>query len=424
MKLSRLHVERGSRVMATVLRVIHGATRRTDEQAVYVNADVWPRWDHFLKEAAAVKSAVDLGLVPWPPKDLKETPRPFPDLRWAVSDFNIRHYAVFSRLPSVDKFVDQIVAKIDAAPPPGYSKQAKHDQTDYDLSLMLQTIHGLLLWEHYGKKVYALDDETIVLFQHTDIPDMPARELTLPVGAFYLAFPAGKVFVEVDGREPLEAEGVMVSSDQTEGSDTTERTLTIQVALRMPKNLGPDHDAAVVCISFDIPMWPARSLRDVALGTGYNQVAPEGKLEDVIPQIVLNTILYLSSAHPILEVQHPIGAAASSNGNKALIRTLSRGAARRAAGRTSLPYLRLTPLDEEPQRDRTESHEEGAKLTAPTWTRGHWRHVAHGAGRSLRTLKWIRPFLRGGDLAAAIKMSAAVIPSARKRYLGGGAIEQ
>jgi len=40
----------------------------------------------------------------------------------------------------------------------------------------------------------------------------------------------------------------------------------------------------------------------------------------------------------------------------------------------------------------------GRRLKAPSITKGHWRHQAHGPRHSLRKLVWIAPFVRGREL--------------------------
>ncbi len=35
------------------------------------------------------------------------------------------------------------------------------------------------------------------------------------------------------------------------------------------------------------------------------------------------------------------------------------------------------------------------RTSPPQFRRGHWKHVAHGPGRSLRRLEWIEPYWTG-----------------------------
>jgi hypothetical protein len=54
----------------------------------------------------------------------------------------------------------------------------------------------------------------------------------------------------------------------------------------------------------------------------------------------------------------------------------------------------------------------GRTLDHPVWVRGHWRLQPVGVGRQLRKTIWIRPYVKGPDVADSLAIRAAKIQRA------------
>ena len=123
---------------------------------------------------------------------------------------------------------------------------------------------------------------------------------------------------------------------------------------------------------------------------------------------ILNAILYVSSAeadqHAELSPRAAMHAraAAIASGPK---RKRAREEARRWS---ALDYIdvgtSVGPIRVGPDSDKgmTESMGGGSHPKVRFIVRGHWRHQAHGPGRELRRLVWIRPFYKGPEMAALV----------------------
>ncbi|MCP1674512.1 hypothetical protein J2T57_001614 [Natronocella acetinitrilica] len=124
-------------------------------------------------------------------------------------------------------------------------------------------------------------------------------------------------------------------------------------------------------------------------------------------RMVMNTLLYLSSEEAELtprraqrQALEEKAAAATSGRKKRLYR-------KEASRHTALDYSEIgasvSPIVIE--RGAASGDGKRASGSAPTtrfMVRGHWRNQAHGAGRADRKLIWIRPYMKGPDVAEVV----------------------
>ena len=120
---------------------------------------------------------------------------------------------------------------------------------------------------------------------------------------------------------------------------------------------------------------------------------------------VLNAALYLSSADA--EMQEVLSPREGLDAQAAATRSAPKRKRLRDEAKkiSALDYVEVGasvgPIRVEPGRDAPGDTEvpTGIRRNVRFLVRGHWRHQAHGPGRSLRRLMWIRPFYKGPEMA-------------------------
>lgn len=417
--LSNLYVERAARLFLAV-----GATR-DEAKAVTFDVTKLPPWEHFEREATTLRDMAKYGMAKWPPEGIFTSP---PQFRNAIHDVNPRHWQTFCRLPSVDRMFTKVIQNV--AKNVGAQTFAT-DTARAGFQVGLQALHGWLLWREAGQKVFVLDPTTFELLLNTDVPDFPAHELYVPLGAFYLKFPRGKIHVAIDNGPPQPVEGVVVHVDATEGTQNYERCLGIQLAIEVPTRIDPDNRIASCAATYDIPMAPMRLLSQVASGTGHGEqssdwvdVAAESGKIDAVPHIVVNFLLYLTSAHPLLTPVPPPTRAPRLGMSDLRSERKKRKLSRQLARTTQLGYVYVGGSDdgEETYRGPDGPDADGNVNREAHWVRGHWRKQKHGPSLSLTKRIWIRPHLWGiHTLEHVMKTRSYSVQPAKLRSFGAGA---
>lgn len=363
-----------------------------------------PSWALIEREAQEVRQLIEDGTLPWPPKAglyrelLNALGRPEDPPRV----FTPHHFACFVGLPTITHVAKQILETGHGVPMP-LLQQA--------LSTTLHELYHLSRWRHFGRRVYVLERDTFELLANSDLPDMPAEHLAAPLPHFYVRFPDGVFQFDVSGDPaPQPAEGVMVGFDHADPGIGRTREISFLITGRSELNAADDNVAYVSAI-----VRPETPLSKLLMPDAKHAVEKVGReaLSKTVPRAIVALCLYLQSEHPELEPVPP---------RKLKDPTRYAGKKRRRIERenerlSALGYIRVgRPLENVPGVKR--DAEGKWRLEHQVWVRGHWRWQTHGPRHSLRKLIFIRPHLRGPDLAESVTIRAARVQAARRRGTG------
>lgn len=347
-----------------------------------------------IAEAEDLRRAIDRGEIVWPPEDGGS--RPAGHRRVA---FSILSLLGFSRLPSVAVFLDR-VGELTS----GMSARAARSVKANTLIAMYNTT----LWKHYGRRVYVLDPVTCELLARTPLPGIPFGDVPLPVPAFYVVLPRGWMTFRpaTDDGEQI-VEGVTVVVDDVVDSAGLERLMTLQIN----GDSGRDDPLADGSTPMTVGAWRTTPLDQVlreALVTGPR----EGDRErgERLQRVILGLLLYLHAEHPLVEVVRPrirdIGA-------------IRNPAKRRKAEEANARASRLTCFyvgGERPEYAAVlDQPGPGRGLDHQVWVSGHWKQQPYGPRASLRRPLWIRPYLKGPDMAESAKLRVGIVRRAGPR---------
>lgn len=275
--------------------------------------------------------------------------------------------------------------------------------------LEVRTILGALIaraaWHKEGRKYYEVSAGLGEMLAHTELRGLTGADIDMPYPAVYVEIPvsAGLQVDHPKTGEPLAITGgyVLVGHTSTGKrhfiflihSDNNSAVLTFSLMLG-------DTDRLEDAIA-ELKTWQAAEQKEVAANR-YRYLSDgsdfdRGSWPKACTWLV-NVLLYLSS----------IGAELHGyEANKERRDLTARLQAAKGTKRESIK-ARLRSLDPE-YRYRvgasiraTEvraavSSREGSPLMVRTRVKGHWRHVAHGVGRTERRRTWILPFWRGPE---------------------------
>jgi hypothetical protein len=267
-----------------------------------------------------------------------------------------------------------------------------------------QVAAGLIQWEHYGRRVYVIDERTTWLLLSTEVPRLPADLLTSPLPAIHVALPGGIFVVETiwpDGRSgDLPIDGCMVMADHLHGSGWGPRLLHGFTTTSSSETIHQASDSFAMMLAPDLTL---DALVDKANKEGVVRHVATGARAS-IGQMVVNLLLYLDSEHPeIREVQaRPIpGLNAKDPTRRARARA-------QAARRTQIGYWQLGS-GEAVDPAELEAGEDGmVTLRRQHWVRGHFRQQPVGPERQQRKITWVRPHRRGVDMGERIRQVGRV----------------
>lgn len=358
-------------------------------------------WASLMNEADAMRSRYEAG-EPWPPREVVDhivPPQGSMFARELPARFDPESFLGFFSLPT-------ILAGIHAMERALRVLGATESFMNSALATTVHELYHLTRFRHYGKKVYALDMQTYELLLQTDLPDMPLRYLRPPIPEFYLVLPEGhNLTVEAAGDvQPIE--GVMVSFPDVEDAlySSEARELSLLVVGKSPRGVADDNlNFLSGAIRADT------SIRNVAVHEVHGE---RGPFRDLL-HVLLGTVLYLASEHPMLEPVPPVvvNLDAIKNPRK-------RAKAEKRLGRyTRLAYVCIrSELDIPSAAPVSDSaHSIGRRLDHTVWVRGHWRNQPYGEGRTQRKWIWIRPHTRGPDMAESMRIQVSRIRPARSK---------
>jgi hypothetical protein len=296
---------------------------------------------------------------------------------------------------------------------------------------MAHQMYHHAMWRRYGRRVYVLDDTTYKLLALTPLPALPCSLLAMPEHSFYLRLPKDafnfNVWNSISKREDSQPiEGVMVAMDNITPDSSEPREMAF-----MAIGDGPDNtDRNLAYISFGLG--PDALLSDIriqpgnmkeALGGGNYAVGSEYELGVLVPRIIFGFLLYLQSEHPDIE---PVDPAPRRHFKEIRSEQQRQAALQTQAGKlrnyTKLPILYIGRRHAEEVAEqvkelefaqRSSSGDKTWTLDHQIWVRGHWKQQAYGENRQLRRMIWIRPYLRGPDMAESLKVAAMKVQKAQ-----------
>lgn len=347
-------------------------------------------WAKLSREADEVRRRIEAG-APWPPPEASRLVLSIPNV--TPNTFDLESFAGFVCLPTILRGILAMEQRMLHMGAPVHLAE----------SLMATTAHELyhiVRFEHYGRKIYALDKTTYDLLLETDLPDMPLSLLRPPVPEFYLVLPKDNGLTVEAAGDIQPVEGVMVSFPDVEEAvyGLPARELNVLVTGISPKGDADDNLTFLSgTLQADMPIREVR-ITGAAGSTDFDRIL----------HVILGTALYLASEHPALEPVPPLKVDLSAIKNP----SKRAKAERRLNQYTRFGYVRIRSA---PTAAPSSSHTptRGRKLDHTVWVRGHWRHQPYGEGRTLRKWIWIRPHRRGPDMAEALSMKIAKIQTAR-----------
>lgn len=272
-----------------------------------------------------------------------------------------------------------------------------HAEANWDLtSQAAQSLHLAGRWAQFGFNVFDLSPDLAAAFLLTD-PAPIEGELKLPFPCFFIRLPPGIVPVFVHGQQHW-AEGIwchrFVSYRTKDGASAPFFRWTIEWKW--------------------VNLWTDRAPTDVegpSDGPMYNQIwngdpphVPEDEIStDRALRIIRNLVSWLDASGGIEGHTKPQPPHVKRN-NKDRRHILETGAWPHVwffGGNVKLrPELRR--LAREFALASSEKHSlPGWQLHVKHAVRGHWKRQAHGEGLALRKRRWIEPYWRGPEGAAA-----------------------
>jgi len=383
-----------------------------------------PGWSTLQAEARVLQRAVERGepldRVRAIQQHASATPFPSP-----LGACDARNAVVFALLPSVDDVMNafrRLVARV----PTGLTEASRGDV----IHTTLQSWYHTLMFRRAGCRVYVVDPHTFDLLVRTELPDIPASWLKLPLESFYLLLPRGLFALQSGGRR-FEARGVTVSCDGCGPAPEEHREVRLWIDV--------DADGAGLNDGFvatTIQLRPDARLADV-MSRGVEEmsvVVDSGELAlDSIAKVVTGLCLYLMSEHPRLE---PVPPAPRVDVARLHTAGKRRKAEQRNARSSRLGFIRVggrseedppSPTSEASPDERTEAAESPAgrwRLGRQVWVRGHWRVQPCGPSLRKTRLVWIRPYVKGPDFAATLEIRAARVQPARPVTVSDGTAVQ
>ena len=339
----------------------------------------FPAAGALMREADERRREIDEGRVGWPPTALPNVPA-----------FTPTSLGCFVTLPSAIAHLGRVVETIGGLP------AAERDRLS---ALEVHQFFHTTLWKHYGRRVYVLDPVTCELLANTTLPALPIGEVAVPLPAFYILFPPRWLsFRAADDPVPQAAEGLSVIVSDCVFPSGPER----HMSLLLTGSSGGDGTGDDPALYTSLYLSPSARLVDVRLDSVLGGTVPGGEDMDVrLPRAVLGLILYLQSAHPLIRsvpAPTPVDVSALRNPAK-------RRRAERANERTSrLSYFYVGGERPERLSGAAGDGASGRRLDHQVWVTGHWKEQPYGPGHELRRPQWIKPYLKGPDMAESAQL--------------------
>lgn len=261
----------------------------------------------------------------------------------------------------------------------------------------MHTLHFTGRWAHYGFNVFELTTDLAAGFLLTE-PPPTEDELQLPFPCFFIKLPEGVVPVFAHGRQDW-AEGIwvhrFVSMHREEGNKTDFfRWSVVKGALsvwkdRFPKNLDDPTDES----TFSRTMW------------GDPPIVPEDQITtDKALRVIKNLVSWLDATGGLAEHPKPQPPPVKRKASHKRKEEREKGIWPRVwlFGQNVKLQPELRRMAREVALGQSSDHAvQGWKVRIKHVVRGHWKNQPHGEGRTQRKRKWIEPYWRGPEGAAA-----------------------
>lgn len=384
----------------------------------------FPSWSDLEAEADALRAAVRADEPFDRVRAIKEeiAAAHFPGPLSAVSPNN---FGVFSLLPSVAEVIGRYRHLTSRA-----LKDFPEENRRKLVAATLNAFYQSMMFRRSGRRVYVVDPATFELLARTDLPKMPASHLVFPQESFYLLLPTGMFEVSTEGAT-YQIRGVTVSVDATGPAPDEERTVRLWIdgyPTPAPGEKVRPSGGADVALDATFQLRPDQALLDVLKHEIDERASDTGSLAlDSITKVVAGLCLYMMSEHPHLEPIPPASRIAVEN----IKNTAKRRKAEQQNDRVSrLGYIRVgdpataaaaNTATTEPGAEGEESPAGRWRLDHQVWVRGHWRQQAFGPGLKEHRLVWIRPHVKGPDMAESLAIRAARVQPARVKDPGADA---
>ena len=276
------------------------------------------------------------------------------------------------------------------------------------LGAVLAPMHHLAAWRAYGRRVYVLDALTCELLAHTALPRLPFGEVPVPLPAFYVVLPAGQFrFAPLAPRREQPLEGASLLVHDRAGPTGSVREIRVLFCSADPERAYYNETSELAIVAD-----AAARLDEVldARGTAARRLG-DREFGERIERILFGLLLYLASEHPLLEAVAPARLPDPARLRNAAKRRKAEQAIRRAS---RLSYFYVGGEAPEPAASR-DSADTGRRLDHQVWVTGHWKQQPYGPDGSLRRPQWIRPYLRGPDVAESTRLRVGIVRPAQLR---------
>lgn len=261
-----------------------------------------------------------------------------------------------------------------------------------------------LLWAKSGRLIYRVPPDLIRDMRHTDLDAVQIEDIELPTRSIFLATEDSGITVYHADSGEHDLDGFFVSEiiDRVGG-----RALSVCAVGRGTAQGVLDN----ALVTFSLPLDGSKTLAEwmtLAESDAKNEIAigPNSLRVRDWAQIVLGLVLLIRHEPEAVVATPDEGVPEVKLRHARTIASTKHREAWLARYRLQAHVHVLAP--DRPQDLAETETGTGAPLAVRSLVRGHWRRQAHGPGRSLRRVRWIRPFWRGPDTGPEVSTAKVV----------------
>lgn len=249
-----------------------------------------------------------------------------------------------------------------------------------------------------GENIFHIQSDLLEMFRHTDVSEVQVETLKTPYKDIYLYFGDTQDFkldnyIYIDGAylshsENLDAYFIYLTTRNVSYPNIAEEESEIGFILAEPHIyylMHGDHGSGKT-VGANLKESVDEGCYEGGLCANFPLWEPHMKS---ITNIIINALCFMASDHNDNVLRFPdstpkgfVQKYTQANSEKNKSKTLSKA--------ESHGFRRINFLGDT-YRGLTSVHAREHEGVAPHWRRGHWRNQAHGSGRSLHKLLWIKP---------------------------------